>query len=242
MKLPFKYLAYHHCGREKITVQLSDENFPLACGNDVPGRSLKSFWIQNCDNCRFVKKSKHCDQCQCIVTITFERSFYLRIYDNGNGTKEMFICKSKKRPLIYVNGGKADNKIDLDQEFDVTPGTTIFFRKPQGHNDDPMIEFCVIEIDDNENEIDTKKVVFATTVPVTVVVVVVDDTNKLVPVGNDTIVDFPESPTATQSAQRDPPESSTKAKTKPPCLPGKSPIPSPHNNINRKKRPSLRVL
>ena len=209
---------------KKITVRLGDEIHRIACGHKVAGKSLRTFWMRNCDSCRITKKG-YCDLCEHIATINFNRSFYLYIHDNGNG-----------------NGGKVNNKIDLDQEFDVTRGTTICFRKPQGQNDDPMIEFRVIEIDDNENEIDTKSVAFTTTVPVTIGDVDVDGTNEEVRVVNDTIVRSLESPTASRSAQRDPPESSKKANRKPPCPPGKSPIPSPHNNVNRMKRPSLRVL
>ena len=96
--------------------------------------------------------------------------------------------------------------------------------------------------------IDSKKVAFATVVPVTVgdvdVDIDVDGTNEEVLVVNDTIVGSLESPTASRSAQRDPPESSNKTNKIPPCPPGKSPIPSPHNsiNINRQKRTSLQVL
>ena len=172
---------------------MSDDNFPIARGHKVSRKSLKTFWIDICDRCRFAKKGyTYCDHCKRIATIDFDRSFYLGIHDNGNGTKGMFICKNENHPSIYVNGGKVDNEIDLDQEFDVIPGNIIYFCKPQGQHDDPMIEFCVIEIDDNENEIeretqtqttnmniDSKKVAFATTIPVTVGDV--DGTNKEVP-------------------------------------------------------------
>ena len=69
-----------------------------------------------------------------------------------------------------------------------------------------MLEIRVIEIDDNDNEIefetqkqtinmniDSKRVAFATTVPVTVGVA--DDTNEGVPVVNNIIVGSLESPT-----------------------------------------------
>ena len=151
--------------------------------------------------------------------------------------------------MIYVNVGKVDNKIGRDQEFDVPPDTIIFFCKPHRQHNNPMIECCVIETDDNENKIeretqtqttnmntDTKKVAFATVVPVTVgdvdVDIDVDGTNEEVLVVNDTIVGSLESQTASRSAQRDPPESSNKTNKIPPCPPGKSPIPSPHNNVN----------
>ena len=85
-----------------------------------------------------------------------------------------------------------------------------------------MIEICIIEIDDNDNDnaiecetqtkimnIDFKRVAFAT--KVTVTVGVADDTNKEVPVVNNIIVGSLESPIVCQSAQRDPPESFSKA-------------------------------
>ena len=85
-----------------------------------------------------------------------------------------------------------------------------------------MIEIRVIEINENDNEIecetqtqttnmniDFKKVAFATTVPANIDVA--DGTNEEVPVVNNIIVGSLESPPVTQSAQRDPPESSNRA-------------------------------
>ena len=127
----------------------------------------------------------------------------------------MFVCKKENQPSIYINGGKVKNKVNLDQEFDVTPGTVIYFRKQHWQKDDPMIEFCVIEIDGNENvieretqtqttnkNIDSKIVAFATTVPVTIGDVDVDGANEEVLVINDTIVRSLEFPTASRSAQK----------------------------------------
>jgi len=78
-----------------------------------------------------------------------KRNFKFRI----NGNQGMFTCNDNEHPSIYINGGSSENKIALQQEFLVGVGTIIYMRELFGFRDDVKMEFHVVAIDDNEDEI-----------------------------------------------------------------------------------------
>ena len=40
---------------KKITVRLGDKIHPIACGDEVTGKTQRNFWTHNCDSCCFAK-------------------------------------------------------------------------------------------------------------------------------------------------------------------------------------------
>ena len=145
MKLAFT--AYRTTGLlgEKQTQRLSDETYPLEDGADIYVKELRVFTKSSCCPMHL----KPCHHCVEYGNLTIPRSFLFH-FENSEGT---FTCKDSSHPSIYINGGKKENKIELDEVFEIAVGTVIYLRKALGSCDDPMLEFRVVALDERELEI-----------------------------------------------------------------------------------------
>lgn len=145
MKIAFT--AYRTTGllEEKQTQRLSDETYPLEDGADIYVKELRVFTKSSCCPMHL----KPCHHCVEYGNLTIPRSFLFH-FKNSEGT---FTCNNSSHPSIYINGGKKENKIELDEVFEIAVDTVIYLRKALGSCDDPMLEFRVVALDERELEI-----------------------------------------------------------------------------------------
>ena len=148
---------------KKETYQLGDEIYPIVNGVEIVVKELRSF-VRDCC-CPRIRKV--CNHCLAYGRFKMKRSFKLHI----NGNKGMFTCNDDEHPSIYINGGMSQDKLALNKEFLIDVGSIIYMREPGGNRDDVRMEFHVIAIDDNENEI------------------VVETGSNIIEMGNGTIAD-----------------------------------------------------
>lgn len=145
MKLAFTCHRTTEALGKKETYQLGDEMYPLIDGVEIVVKELRTLLRDCC--CPRIRKV--CNHCLAYGRFKMKRSFKLHI----NGNKGMFTCKDNEHPSIYINGGMSQDKLALDREFVIEVGTIIYMRKSGGNRDDVKMEFHVIAIDDNDEEI-----------------------------------------------------------------------------------------
>ena len=148
MKLAFTCHRTTEVLGKKETYQLGDEIYPIDVdGVEIVVKELRTLLRDCC--CPRIRKV--CNHCLAYGRFKMKRSFKL----NVNGNKGMFTCNDAEHPSIYINGGMSQNKLALNKEFVVDVGTIIYLREAGGNRADAKMEFHVVAIDDNDNEIGT---------------------------------------------------------------------------------------
>ena len=135
----------------KTTRLGEDEIYPLVDGAEIAVKELRTFLRDCC--CPRTRTRNVCNYCIAYGKFKMKRTFKLHIKGNNKG---MFTCNDDEHPSIYINGGSSNDKLLLKNEFAIGVGTIIYMREPCGNWDDVKMEFHVVAINEDDEEIDVE--------------------------------------------------------------------------------------